>query len=142
MTNTVLTTDPTTLNAADMIAYYRTLRDEVSRMEEEHERQVGVIKAEMQRINERLLAICAEQGVDSLKTPFGTASRTIKKRFWTSDWDALYRFIKENDAPYLLQQRIHMGNMEQFLEEHPDKLPEGLQLDKEYTITVRKPTNR
>jgi len=44
----------------------------------------------------------------------------------------------ENQAPELLEKRIHQSNMKQFLEENPDLLPAGLNVDSEYTITVRR----
>jgi hypothetical protein len=52
----------------------------------------------------------------------------------------MYEFIRENDAMHLLEQRIHNGNMKQFLSENPDELPVGLQADSKYVVRVRKPT--
>ena len=61
-----------------------------------------------------------------------------KKRFWTSDWEAMSKFIVENEAVDLLEKRISQGNMRQFLEENPEQHPPGLNADNEYTITVRR----
>jgi hypothetical protein len=72
----------------------------------------------------------------------GTVTRRTVTRYWTNDWESMYQFIKEQDAPFLLEQRIHNGNMRQFLEENPDTLPMGLNADTKYAITVRKPTNK
>jgi hypothetical protein len=72
----------------------------------------------------------------------GTVTRRTVTRYWTNDWEAMYRFIKEKDAPFLLEQRIHNGNMKQFLEDNPDTLPIGLNADTKYAVTVRKPTNK
>jgi hypothetical protein len=52
----------------------------------------------------------------------------------------MYQFIKTHDVPFLLEQRLHNGNMKQFLEENPDDYPIGLQADRKFTIQVRKPT--
>jgi hypothetical protein len=52
----------------------------------------------------------------------------------------MYRFIGENDAPFLLEQRIHNTNMRQFLEDNPEKFPAGLQNERKYAVQVRKPT--
>ena len=54
----------------------------------------------------------------------------------------MHKFMKENDALHLLEQRIHNGNMKQFLEDNPDKSPMGLQADRRYTVSVRKPTSK
>jgi hypothetical protein len=48
------------------------------------------------------------------------------------------KFVVENNVPELLEKRLHQGNMKQFLEAHPDLLPPGLNVDSEYTITVRR----
>jgi hypothetical protein len=53
----------------------------------------------------------------------------------------MYQFIKEHDAPFLLHQRIHSGNMKQFLQENPDVMPMGLQTDAQYTLVVRRSRN-
>ena len=54
----------------------------------------------------------------------------------------MYVFIKEHDAPQLLEKRIHNGNMKEFLADNPDVVPEGLQAKTRYTISVRKPTKK
>ena len=89
-----------------------------------------------------LLEICKSTGQDGGKTPFGSFTRSVKTRYWTSDWQSMYEFIKEHDAPFLLEQRIHNTHMKQFLEENPDELPMGLNTDTKYVISVRKPSNK
>jgi hypothetical protein len=54
----------------------------------------------------------------------------------------MYKFIAENDAYHLLEKRIHNTNMKEFLEENPDALPIGLQSDRKYAVSVRKPTKK
>jgi hypothetical protein len=44
----------------------------------------------------------------------------------------------ENNAPELLEKRIQQTHMKEFLEENPDVLPAGLNVDSQYTITVRR----
>jgi hypothetical protein len=54
----------------------------------------------------------------------------------------MYQFIRDRDAPFLLEQRIHNGNMRQFLEDNPEDLPIGLNADTKYVVRVRKPTGK
>jgi hypothetical protein len=54
----------------------------------------------------------------------------------------MYQFIKEHDAPFLLEQRIHGTNMREFLETNPDAFPVGMQAERKYTVQVRKPTKK
>ena len=50
----------------------------------------------------------------------------------------MHEFILEHEAPDLLEKRVNQGNMKQFLEENPDVVPMGLNVDSEYVVTVRK----
>jgi hypothetical protein len=50
----------------------------------------------------------------------------------------MYTFIKEHDAFGLLEKRLHQTNMKDFLNENPDALPMGLNVESEYTIVVRR----
>jgi hypothetical protein len=89
-------------------------------------------------INEELLNICKLTGADSIKTKDGTAIRTIKSKYWTNDWERFYKWMFENNIPDVLEKRIHQTNIKQFLEENPDLLPPGLNVDNAYNITVRR----
>jgi len=54
----------------------------------------------------------------------------------------MYLFIREHNAPELLERRIHNGNMKEFLADNPDVTPAGLQAKNKYSISVRKPTKK
>ena len=125
-----------------LVAVYRRIRAAIDEREEAHTQEINTLKEKLEMVSDKLLKICNEQNLDSLRTPEGTVTRRVKSRYWTTDWEHMYKFIKENDAPFLLEQRIHNGNMKQFLEENPDPHPAGLQVDSKYAITVRKPTNQ
>lgn len=125
-----------------LVLIYRKIRDEVEAREEAFKNEIGALKEQLETVGSALLDICNQQNADSIKTQNGTISRRISQRYWTTDWETLYRFIKENDAPFLLEQRIHNGNMKQFLEENPEAFPAGLQCDRKYAVTVRKPTSK
>lgn len=64
--------------------------------------------------------------------------RGVSTQYMTSDWDSMYKFIKDNDALGLLKQSLHQSNMKQFLDEYPDKFPPGMLVDSKYKITVRR----
>jgi hypothetical protein len=128
--------------ADKLVAAYRRIRAAIEEREAEHAKEIESLKEKLEMVSDKLLKICKEQNLDSLRTPEGTVTRRVKSRYWTTDWASMYNFIKANEAPFLLEQRIHNGNMKQFLEENPDQHPAGLQIDSKYAITVRKPTNK
>ena len=122
------------ITADKLVKTYIKIRDkraELSKQDNELEEQQKLIQQE-------LLNICKETGSDGLRTQYGTVSRRISKNYWTSDWESLYKFIKEHDAFHFLHQRISNGNVDKFLEENPDLHPPGLQADASYTVVVRR----
>jgi hypothetical protein len=62
----------------------------------------------------------------------------VKQRYWTSDWDSMNKFILDNEVPEFFEKRLNQTVVKQFLEENPDAVPPGLNVDSEYTISVRK----
>jgi hypothetical protein len=108
----------------------------------EKEEEIKTIKAQQEKIVVKMLALCEEQNIDSLRTPAGTISRRVHTSYWPSDWDKMHQFIKENDAIHLLEKRVHGSNMKEFLEANPDVAPPGLQVNRKYTVSVRKPAKK
>lgn len=125
-----------------LVSAYRKLRAAIAEEEEAFEARVANLKEKLDYVTNELLDFCREQNVDSIKTPAGTVSRRVQSRYWASDWEQMYKFIEDHNAPFLLEKRIHNQNMKQFLEENPDLLPVGLQVDNKYVVHVRKPTEK
>ena len=96
------------------------------------------IKEQMEVIEATLLEVCKATGADSIKTSLGTVMKGVRTNYWTSDWGSMYEFIKENDSPELLERRVSQSNMKEFLKNNPDKMPKGLNIMSEYSITVRR----
>lgn len=130
------------MKADALVLAYRKIRDAINEKEEAHKAEIAALKAQQDLVSDALLALCNEQNLDSIRTPAGTVTRTVNTRYWTNDWESMHSFIKEHDALYLLEQRIHNGNMKQFLEDNPDDLPIGLNADTKYVVRVRKPMSK
>jgi hypothetical protein len=108
----------------------------------ELEKQITEIKEQQQVVTDKLLALCNEQGANSISTDEGTVSRRLHSSYWTNDWQSFYQFVEEHSALHLLEKRIHNGNMKEFLESNPDAIPVGMQANQKYVIHVRKPTKK
>ena len=122
------------ITANQLVKVYIKIRDKRAELT----KQIEELEAQQDEIEAKLLDICKETGAESLRTEFGTVSRKLSKRYWTSDWGSFYKFLKEHDATELLEKRIAQSNMSSFLEENPDLLPPGLQVDSRYTAVVRR----
>ena len=108
----------------------------------EKEDEIKTIKKQQETVVEKLLALCEEQDLDSLRTSSGTVSRRVQSHYWTSDWERMYDFLKEHDAFHLLEKRISGLAMKQFLEYNPDLMPAGLQVNRKYIVSVLKPRKK
>jgi predicted nuclease with TOPRIM domain len=126
------------LKADKLVKAYVRIRDKRKELATEYEKEDNELKESLEMIESELLNICKETGADSLRTEFGTVSRKLAKRYWTNDWHSFHEFLKEHGTLELLEKRISQGNMSTFLEENPDLLPPGLQVDSKYTVTVRR----
>lgn len=103
------------------------------------EEEVTGIETQREEVRTAIMEMMNEQGVESVRTAHGTVTRTIKDRYWTSDWSALHQYILDNGALELLEKRVQQTNMKEWVAEHPDDYPPGLNIDRSYTLSVRKP---
>ena len=117
---------------------YIKMRDKREVLKRDWEAKDTEIKAQMEVIEQALLDLCKEINANSISTNHGTVIRSVKSRYWTNDWDSLYRVIKEHDAFGLLEKRIQQTHMKEFLQENPDLLPAGLNVENQYTVLFRR----
>ena len=126
------------IKADKLVKTYVKIRDKRKELADQYEKEDGNLKEALETIESELLEMCKETGADSLRTEFGTVTRRVAKRYWTNDWHSFHEFLKEHGALELLEKRIAQTNMSTFLEENPDLLPPGLNVDSRYTVTVRR----
>ena len=121
-----------------LTAVYLKIRDKRAENKREFENVDKDLEEQQKMLAEQMLDTCKEMNADSIRTPHGTIIRSVKSKYWTGDWDSMYNFIKEHDAFGLLERRLHQTNMKDFLNENPDVMPMGLNVENEYTIVVRR----
>jgi len=121
-----------------LVKAYIAIRNKRSELSAEFKAQDGALLEKQDKIKEALLNHCKEHNVESVKTTEGVFYRTIKRRYWTSDWTSMYDFVLEHRVPEFFDKRLNQTNVKQFLEENPDLIPPGLNAETEYTVAVRK----
>ena len=121
-----------------LTAIYLKIRDTRADNKRQFEAVDKDLEEQQKILAEQMLESCKELGADSIKTPHGTIIRSVKSKYWTGDWDSMYNFIKEHNAFGLLEKRLHQTNMKDFLNENPDVMPMGLNVENEYTVVVRR----
>ena len=125
----------------ELVKTYLTIRNERDRIEAQFKEQDAALKAEMATLEQAMLAGCNEIKADSIKTSYGTVMKRLSERFTCSDRDNFNKFVLEHGAVELFEGRIHQSNFKEFMtERHADGLPPGVNVMREFVITVRKPT--
>lgn len=127
-------------DASKLVQVYVKIRDARDKKQRQMEQEVNELNEQLGIIEQELLEICKATGQDGGKTPHGSFTRSVKTRYWTSDWDSMYKFIREHDAPELLERRIAQGNFAEFIKENPDAMPAGVNVESKYSVTVRRAT--
>jgi len=121
-----------------LVKAYLKMTASLAEKRREYEAEEKVLKGKMAKVKSALLAYCKEENLDSVKTSEGLFFRTVKRNYWTNDWESMGKFVVEHNVPQLLHERLHQTNIKEFLEANPDLLPPGLNVDSEYSVTVRR----
>jgi hypothetical protein len=130
------------MNTDQLVETYITLRNERDRLRNDYELKDSAVKSEMTVLEQELLAICNETNATSIKTDKGTVIRKLTERYFCTDWDNFRDYVLEHQALELLERRIHQGNFKEFItEREKDGLPPGVNVMREFGVTVRKPTS-
>ena len=117
---------------------YMKIRLERDQLKLAYEADDAVLSEALSGIENQMLEIMNTTNADSISTKGATVIRSVRKRYNPTNWDAVYSLIAKHDAYGLLEKRIHNGNMKDFLDQHPDEYPAGLNVDSRYAVTVRR----
>lgn len=121
-----------------LVKAYIKMRDARSVLSAEYEAKDKEIKEQMRVVENFLLEACKRAGGNVSIPGVGVVIRGVDTRYWTSDWEAMHNFIKENNALELLERRIAQRAMGEYLKANPDKMPKGMNVESKYTVTVRR----
>ena len=126
------------MDTNEIVKIYVKIRDKKDEVKRKLGEQVALLDADLKVIEEELQERLKAAGATSVKTPNGTVYSTIKSKVWTDNWDSFYKFIEARGLFDLLERRIHQSNIKSFLEDNPDDIPEGLNVESKKSVTVRR----
>jgi len=121
-----------------MVKIYTRIRDKRAEIKAAFDEQDKELQAQLDKVKQGLLEYCKEHGVESVRTQHGLFYRTVKTRYWTGDWESMHKFIMEHGLPEFFEKRLNQSAVKEFLEANPELLPPGLNVDAEYSVSVRK----
>ena len=128
----------TAVSVEKLTRVYIKIRDKRAELSANFKTEDDKLKEQQDKIKRALLDHCKEHNVESVRTSEGLFYRSVKKRYWTNDWDSMNKFIIAHELPEFYEKRLNQTVVKQFLEENPDAIPPGLNVDSEYAISVRK----
>jgi hypothetical protein len=132
----------TTETVDDLSTEYIRIRTEREVLKEKFEGEDKVFAEQLAEIEHKLVQIMLADNTTSMSTARTIIIKRVMKRYNPTNWEAVYRLVDKHKAFGLLHKRIHDTNMKDFLDEHPDEYPEGLNVDSRYAVTVkRKPAS-
>lgn len=131
------------MNLEELVVDYIEIRNQREMLLADYELKDNELKEALKNIEAEMLVVCNATNADSIKTQHGTVIRKLNERFYCNDWDNFRKFVLDNQAVELLERRIHQGNFKEFMTERQnDGLPPGVNVMREFGITVRKPAAR
>jgi hypothetical protein len=119
-----------------LVAIHRKMDNALSELQG----QMDEIDVQRSAVRAEILEMMKEQKLESVRTDEGTVTKSVKERYWTGDWSALHAYIIESGAVDLLEKRIQQTNMREWIAAHPNDYPPSLNIDREFAISIRKPT--
>jgi hypothetical protein len=122
----------------ELSAEYIKIRTEREHLKHNYEAEDAKFEEKMAVIESKMLDVMNSANASSISTTNAVVMRKVTSRYNPTNWDAVYEMIARHKAFGVLHKRVHDTNMRQFLEEHPDEYPAGLNVDRSYQVVVRR----
>lgn len=122
----------------ELSAEYIKIRTEREHLRHNYEAEDAKFEEKMAVIESKMLDVMNSANASSISTTNAVVMRKVTSRYNPTNWDAVYEMIARHKAFGILHKRVHDTNMRQFLEEHPDEYPAGLNVDRSYQVVVRR----
>lgn len=128
-----------TVTVEAVIRKYMKLREKRASIEASVKEQLDEVKGNMAKLEAWLMAKLDADGLTSFKTDYGTAFLTTTDFANVEDWDAVLRFIREEDAFDMLEKRVSKTAVRGYIEATKE-VPPGVKYGTKLDINIRKPT--
>lgn len=117
---------------------YINIRDARNALRKDYEASDEKLKEAQAKLEGAMLDHLNQHGMDAVRTEAGTFYRQEEITPSASDWNALYGWIKDNDAWDALERRIKKTFVKEYQEAHSGGLPPGISVFREYVVRVRR----
>jgi hypothetical protein len=121
-----------------VVRTYIKMRDALTDKRRAFEEEERSLKGKMKVLENAMLAHLQTTKAESIRTDAGTVYMTEEVTPSGSDWDALYRWIAENNEFEALERRIKRTFVKEYMDAHGGDLPPGVSVHREFVARVRR----
>lgn len=126
-------------NIDSAIATYIATRDDLDRERKAYNKYEARAKNYMSRIEMFVKDKADELGMDSVRTPSGTAFRSIKTAYRVGNWDEFWAFCQANNYSHCVEKRAAKNAVKEIHDE-TGEIPPGLEYHVEIGFDFRRPS--
>lgn len=126
------------MKISEAVELYIKMRDKKAQMKATYEESVRPLTEKMEKLEAKLLHIFNETGMDSVKTPLGTAYSSTRTSVSIADRDAFIGFVKETGDFNMLELRPSRSAIPEFAEMNNGELPPGINISTMRVVNVRR----
>lgn len=130
-----------TVNVDDVVSAYLKLRDKKAQIKAEADTKMNELTAKMDQLEGWIKEKADKDGVTSFRTKHGTAFLTTVDFAAVADWDAMLKFVRENEAFDMFEKRVSKTAVRGYIEQLKT-VPPGVNYGTRLEVNVRKPTNK
>ena len=130
------------LTAESLTRVFHKIKTTREKLRSDYKAEDKQLEDQQKLIKEKLLSFFKDSEITSLTTEAGRITRSVKTKYWTSDWDEMYKFVLEHNVPEFFSKSLNQSNVKEFLDDNPDIVPKGLNADSEYVLSIYKPTKK
>ena len=125
------------MKLSEAVELYISMRDKKAQLKSDFDALVAPVQERMDKLELKLLEAFEKNGMDSVKTPAGTAYQTTRTSATIADRDVFMSHVKANLAWDLLEVRVNKSAVEA-VQEETGELPPGVNLNTTRVVNVRR----
>lgn len=130
---------PAGAQLAQIVQAYNAIRDARTARRRAWEEKDLELEEDQRTLKVHMLDLLNKTGAKSIATDAGTVYRSLKVKPSAADWTAIYDWIAQNpDRFELLEKRLKSTFVKEFMEENEGQAPPGVNVHREYEVSVRR----
>jgi len=128
----------TEISAKKLVRIHQKITAARKALKSQFENEDSRLKEQQKVVEAAMLDFLNTTGQKTAKTDIGLFYWQEKIIPTGADWDALFRWVREENAFDIFERRIKTGFIKEYMEHNEDNLPPGVNLYREREICVRK----